>query len=513
MSSLTFHNVTFGYESASDPLFAEVSFGLSPGWTGVIGANGAGKTTLLRLACRELHPQEGAILSPDCVVYCAQRTDEPPPKLGELLAAWDGEAFGIRRRLEVGDDWLERWDTLSHGERKRAQIGVALWHKPDLLALDEPTNHLDLAARKLVLESLRSFRGIGLLVSHDRALLDGLCSRCLFVEPPRVVVRPGGYTQARAQLELEADSARSARQEARRQRERLEQELHCRRDQEAKAHRARSKQGIPRRDHDAKEKVDRARVADSGAGKRLRQLDGRLRQARESGASISTTRKRKLGITAHGTVAPSDALFALDPCVLPLGERGALRIPDLALRPTERVALVGPNGSGKSTLVRHIVAWLEQTPRRFVYMPQELPADRSRELLDEARSLSANSLAQAMTYVSRLGSDPERLLGSELPSPGEVRKLLLGLRMAARPELLILDEPTNHMDLPSIECLEGALEGFPGGLLLVSHDEAFLRRLTAVRWIIEPDASVGMERAFRLRCGEGGEVGAAPYLV
>jgi len=501
MSSLTFHNVSFGYESATDPLFSEVMFGLSPGWTGVIGANGAGKTTLLRLACRDLRPQQGAILAPDHVAHCAQRTDAPPPDLGGFLAAWDGESFRIRKSLEIGEDWLERWTTLSHGERKRAQIGVALWQKPDLLALDEPTNHLDLVARKLVSEALRVFRGVGLLVSHDRALLDGLCSRCLFVEPPSVVLRSGGYTQARAQLDLEAEGARSARREARRQRERLEKERQLRREQEAKAHRARSKRGIPRRDHDAKEKVDRARLADSGAGKRLRQLDGRLRHAREKEASITTARRRKLGITAQGTVASSDALFMLDAFYLALGESSVLRVPDLAMQPTDRVALVGPNGCGKSTLVRHIVALLEETRRRFVYMPQEIPAGRSKEILDEARSLPTDRLAHTMMYVSRLGSDPGRLLESEFPSPGEVRKLLLGMRMASCPELLILDEPTNHMDLPAIECLERALGGFPGGLVLVSHDEIFLDRLTSLRWTIERDAAAGEGRAFRLRCG------------
>jgi len=502
MSSLAFHNVSFGYESATDPLFSEVSFGLSPGWTGVIGANGAGKTTLLRLACRELVPQRGTVLAPDHAGYCPQRTDDPPPRLAELIQAGDGESFRIRRGLGIGDDWLDRWDTLSHGERKRAQIGVALWLGPDLLALDEPTNHLDLEARRLVLGALRAFRGVGLLVSHDRLLLDGLCVRCLFVEPPQVLLRPGGYTQARAQLRLEEETARRARQEARDQRERLERELSRRRRQEEKAHRARSKRGIPRGDHDAKEKIDRARLADSGAGKRLRQLDGRLRQARQAEASIPTKKRAKLGITTPGIVSPADALFMLGPGSLPLGERGVLRIPDLALQPRDRVALVGPNGSGKSTLVRYIVSRLTLTVRRFVYMPQEIDTKCSRQMLDEARSLSGDSLGEVMTYVSRLGSDPERLLESELPSPGEARKLLLGLRMAGRPELLILDEPTNHMDLPSIECLEAALEGFPGALLLVSHDEPFLRRLTSLRWSIERTVAAGAERVFRLRCLE-----------
>ena len=103
-----------------------------------------------------------------------------------------------------------------------------------------------------------------------------------------------------------------------------------------------------------------------------------------------------------------------------------------------------------------------------------------------------------MTVVSRLGSRPARLLESVEPSPGEVRKLLLGLGIALQPHLIIMDEPTNHLDLPSMECLEGALRDCPCALLLVSHDERFLRGLTRTRWHIEAAPAVAPGR-LRLR--------------
>ena len=96
----------------------------------------------------------------------------------------DGAAWQLKGRLALEADWLERWESLSHGERKRAQIAVALWLEPPVLAVDEPTNHIDTQARALLEGALRDYRGVGLLVSHDRDLLDRLCRQCLFLDPP-----------------------------------------------------------------------------------------------------------------------------------------------------------------------------------------------------------------------------------------------------------------------------------------------------------------------------------------
>ena len=114
----------------------------------------------------------------------------------------DGQAYALRGRLGIECDFLARWPTLSHGERKRAQIGTALWQAPSVLTIDEPTNHIDGDARALLLESLKRFRGVGIIVSHDRELLDELCRHTLWLDgQPKLI--PGGYSKAKEQRALD----------------------------------------------------------------------------------------------------------------------------------------------------------------------------------------------------------------------------------------------------------------------------------------------------------------------
>ena len=487
MASLVFQNVSFAYPGSPVRLFDGIDFGVSEGWAGIVGANGAGKTTLLQLACGLLSPAAGTIHRPERVVYCPQRTDEPMPELASLLSSFDGEAYRLRGALEVEDDFIDRWDTLSHGERKRAQIAACLWTRPTLFAIDEPTNHLDARARAIVFDALRAFRGVGLLVSHDRGLLDQLCTNSLFLFPPEVTLRSGGYTDARAGLDAENQRVLERKQQATRDRRRLRTEMEERRRHVQEAHKARSKRGIDRKDHDAKEKIDQARIADGGAGKNLRQLEGRLRQASEQEASLIARKERATGISLRGRRSRRNALFSIEATQLPLGENRQLAVPDLLMQPGDRIALIGPNGGGKSTLVRHILSLLDLPPEEVVSIPQEIRAEAARDALAAVKKLAGSRLGEVMQWVSRLGSDPHQLLDSLTPSPGEVRKLMLSLRMTDAPVLLILDEPTNHMDLPSVECLESALREYPGGLLLVSHDLRFLQPLTTATWEIHPD--------------------------
>jgi ATPase subunit of ABC transporter with duplicated ATPase domains len=157
------------------------------------------------------------------------------------------------------------------------------------------------------------------------------------------------------------------------------------------------------------------------------------------------------------------------------------------MRPDARIAITGVNGAGKSTLVRAILARVDLPAERVLAMPQEIEAERAAALLAEARALPPERLGQVLNVVSRLGSRPQRLLESSMPSPGEARKLMLALGIQRAPHLIVLDEPTNHLDLPSIEALEAALADCPCGLLLVSHDLRFLDRLTESRWRVEWD--------------------------
>ena len=492
-AQIMFHNVSFAYDAASVPLFTELTAHFSFGWTGIVGANGAGKTTLLQLATGDLSPQQGVVREASEAIYCPQRTDTAPPLFAELMRANDGDAHEIRGRLKIAAKWLNRWESLSHGERKRVQIGAALWRQPQVLALDEPTNHLDAEARELLIAALHSFSGVGLLVSHDRELLDALCHQCLFLEPPRATIRPGGVTQGAQAAQREAESIRQQAKQAKRQRVRLEREAATRREQAARAHSKRSKHGLNRKDHDARFRKNLARVTgkDGVGGKLLNQIEGRLEQARQREAQVAVTKTYDLGIWLPGSVSKRNTLFTQPASSLPLGPERWLHIPALVMRPTDRIALTGPNGAGKSTLIRQIVRTADFPKNRITYIPQEVDQPTAHDLLTQIRGLPKETLGYLMTIVSRLGSRPQRLLETREPSPGEIRKLLLALGITQAPHLIVMDEPTNHLDLPSIECLEEALSECPCGLLLVSHDAYFLERLTKIRWQVQAGAKRG----------------------
>ena len=481
-----FEKVSHRYESMPGLLLHNLSINFSEGWTGVVGANGAGKTTVLKLACGLLEPRAGHVQLPGSALYCAQRTDDVPGLFESLIEARDHLASEVKGRLGIENDWARRWKSLSHGERKRAQIAVMLWQQPAVLALDEPTNHIDADARAMLIPALRDSRGIGLLVSHDRDLLDMLCHRCLFINPPDVVMRPGNYSSGRREALREEEYARTRKELAKRHVARLKTEAQRRISQARDADRKRSKKGLDPRDHDRRARIDLARLtgADGRAGKSARQMQARLEQAREAGEGIKIRKQYELGIWLEGERCRRDTLFRLRAGTIPLGSARELHYPGLTMLPRDRIALTGANGSGKSTLVRHILSTIDLPVERLTYLPQEIDLRSSCEILAEVRRQPSEMLGKIMTVVSRLGSRPARLLESVEPSPGELRKLLLGLGIASQPHLIIMDEPTNHLDLPSIECLEEALEDCPCGLLLVSHDEQFLRRLTQTRWHI-----------------------------
>jgi ATPase subunit of ABC transporter with duplicated ATPase domains len=484
--SILFQDVWFAYDTAASQILAGFSVHFPHGWTGIAGANGSGKSTVLKLAAGELTPQRGQINSPGHTVYCPQRTDDPPGNFNNFINQPDKEAYKIKGRLGIQDDWPDRWATLSHGERKRAQIAAALWLQPQVLAVDEPLNHLDQEARDMVAGALRSYSGIGLLVSHDRELLDALCQQCLFLEPPEAIMRPGNYSKGRDQAQREEAYRHEQRTQAKRTLSKLKRETSRRRNAASQADKKRSKRGMAAKDHDARSKIDLARVTgkDGSAGKQLRQLDGQLRQAQDKLNRVKVKKEYEMGIWLSGSQARCDTLFTLAAGSLPLGEEGRLVFPDLAMRPGDRIALTGANGSGKSTLIRYIMESMDRSRIRTVYLPQEVDIAGSKQLIDEVRTLSDQTRGRLMQIVSRLGSRPHRLLESTEPSPGEVRKILLAMGIAREPNLIVMDEPTNHMDLPSIECLENALSDCPCGLLLVSHDRRFLDRLTRSRWHI-----------------------------
>ena len=319
---VNFENVSYVYDAMSSPLLKAFSASFPAGWTGVVGANGAGKTTLLKLAAGLLEPREGRVRLPGDALYCSQRTDEAPEWFERFVHARDRSACEWKGRLAIGIDWVRRWDSLSHGERKRAQIGGMLWLQPVVLALDEPTNHIDRDARDLLVSALRKFAGIGLLVSHDRELLDSLCDQCLFLDPPRAIMRPGNYSLGRSQAAKEEESARWKRELAKRELARLQEERARRAAKARAADRGRSKSDLDPRDRDGRARIDLARVTgkDGQAGRLARQMNSRLELARRREQSVVIRKTYELGIWMDGECCRRDTVFRLRAGTLNLGD-------------------------------------------------------------------------------------------------------------------------------------------------------------------------------------------------
>ncbi|MDR3123697.1 MAG: ATP-binding cassette domain-containing protein [Treponema sp.] len=483
MAHLSFHSVEFSYPSSVNPVLRHVSFEITPGWTGIVGENGAGKTTLLLLAAGLCRPAAGSIRRPGDSLYCPQRTDAIPDSWEDLFFSDDNAAGRLLDSLAIGDDWPYRWETLSHGERKRFQLAVALWRNPAFLAVDEPTNHLDVEAAALLREALRTYQGIGLLVSHDRALLDSLCGNCLFLQDGTVTLRPGGVSRGFAEEERERTEQRRVREKLSGEEERLAAEAARRRRTVEGSRNRLSKRHLDPKDRDGRGKINLAlHTGKDAVGANLyKRMKSRAEQAGKALEEAAKPRERKQGLTLAGERARADRILRLEPGSIPLGEGRRLSFPELVVAPEDRIALTGPNGAGKSTLIRHV---LSRISAPLLYIPQEIDGEESRAVLDAVFREEEQFRGEIFSRFFLLGSDPRRLFQSALPSPGEIRKLMIARGIFYDPALIIMDEPTNHLDLVSIGLLETALAEFKGALLLASHDERFLSRLAKRSWAV-----------------------------
>jgi macrolide transport system ATP-binding/permease protein len=343
-------HLSFRFPSSQEALFDDLSCVFASGFTGIVGANGVGKTTLLQLATGGLKPEHGRVSGPDAAIYCEQRTDRPPTELADFLHADDAASYALKGRLGVNLDFADRWDTLSHGERKRTQIGCAIWRQPALLAIDEPTNHIDAIARELLIQSLRRYQGIGLIVSHDRELLDTLCGHCLWLAPPDATLYNGGYTQAQEQREGILETSVRDRSKVKRESTRLQREMHQRREQAARSHKNRSKRGITAKDHDAKDKIDLASVSgkDGQAGRLLKQMEGRHAQAQARLESSVVQKQYDLGISASrfpGRGPGAHICFMSMPATSPCRRPATSGTPCCRCRPVTGLASAVPTAS------------------------------------------------------------------------------------------------------------------------------------------------------------------------
>jgi ATP-binding cassette subfamily F protein uup len=505
---------------ASRTVLDGVTLGLEEGERiGMVGENGAGKTTLMRLIMGVEEPDRGTVTRTAGVstALVSQRADlDPAATVREALAGsradheWAADAR-FRTVLDglLGGVGLTRFPAgpgtivgpLSGGEQRRIALARSLIDSPQLLLLDEPTNHLDVEGIAWLAGHLAGGRGRGqtlLVITHDRWFLDAVCERTWEVADATVHRYEGGYS-AYVLARAERDRQRSAREDRRRQLVRKEL--------------AWLRRGPPARTSKPKFRIDAANalIADEPPARDTVEL---LRFA---------------------TARLGDRVIDGVDLTLAIGGRTLLRDVTWRLGPGQRVALVGPNGAGKTSLLRVLMGDLEPdrgTVERGQTMqlaelaqhdgPEaaELPGDtRVLEALEQVRGRITTSGGEELTagrLAERFGfrGDKLRARVDEL-SGGERRRLELMRVLMREPNLLILDEPTNDLDIDTLTALEDLLDSWPGTLVVVSHDRYFVERVCDDVYALPGDGTLrhmpgGIEQYLSEQQGIPTQTGDAP---
>lgn len=439
------------------PLFSDVSVTVSAGdRLGVVGINGTGKSTLLSVIAGTREPEGGTIRRGRNVSIAVvdQVTSLQPGTVRDAVGAgWRGEA--ALDRLGVGDLMDRPTDQLSGGQEKRVALAQAVVADAELLVLDEPTNHLDVDAIEWLESELASFRGGLVLVTHDRMVLDSLTTRILELDRGTSYLHDGGYSgylEGRAAREERAAASESTRQNL------------------ARRELAWLRRGAKARTRKSRSRIERANVLIAG---------GPQAAAREGDLDLAQLHK--------GTPRLGDQVIELHDVTVGFeGTEPLVEGLDLLLDRRERLGIVGANGSGKSTLLEVLAGRRDPLSGRRVVGPTAdvaLHDQRGRDLPPTARvrDLMAGEGAEPdwwdIALLERFWFDSDTQRSPiELLSGGERRRIQLVLTLADKPNVLLLDEPTNDLDLDTLRALEDFLDGWPGAVIIVSHDRTFLDR-------------------------------------
>jgi len=484
LNTLKIRDLSYKYPSASEPIFHAINLDFEEGWSTVTGVNGSGKSTLLKLISKELPSEKGMILGNNLVVYCAQNTEFPPQELEEFMMTYTKEAYKLRDLLQVKDEWLGSWEVLSHGERKRLQLAVALSSDSDILMVDEPTNHLDYKSQSIVLQALKSYRGIGILVSHDRTLLDSLSQHTVMIKAGVVLKYRSKFSLAQEAYGQTLSHKKKVLSEQEHELKKIKKTVQVQREKVSLAKKKFSKKNVGKHNSSLKEKINGAILTgkDKNDGQMLQRT---LTKQRHLSANMNSLSKEYVtGIKFEGTIAKHNFPIAIEKACITLFESTQLCYPRLSVNVGEKVGIRGENGSGKSSFIRYFMQNIDYE-HDYLYIAQEITDIQAQQLFEELSNLDSEVRGELFTLVQRLGSDAKALLNSSVPSPGEMRKLLIAQGLLKQPSLIILDEPTNHMDLESIQLLEASLQGYEGALLFITHDKTFLENLSTKQWVFQ----------------------------
>ena len=463
------------------PIFDDLSLEFEQGWSCIVGANGSGKSTLLKLISKEFKAQSGTIKGNDLTYYCPQSTELMPENLEEFMLTYTSKAFKIRDLLNIQESWIYSWETLSHGERKRLQIALALFQESDILLIDEPTNHLDVTSKNIVIEALKSFKGIGILVSHDRELLDTLSLSTIMIKNHETLTYKTSYSNAINEDNKNLEHLQKSSIKQNHELKKLKKSIQTQQEKVSQSNKRMSKKNIHKNDSDARNKINLAKL--TGKDKNDAQLVSKLQSKQKQllDSSIKTQKTYTHGITINATRRKNIFPLVIKKSVLKISQEQTLTYPTLAIEIDAKIGIVGDNGSGKSSFIESLISTLDLKDE-YLYIPQEISKVKGKKIFDEINALPNDLKGEIYTIIRRLSSDPIKLQESSFPSPGEIRKLMIAQGLLQNPSLIILDEPTNHMDLDSIISLELALREYNGAMIIISHDRVFLDAIVTKIW-------------------------------
>lgn len=476
-------------------LIQGAAFQLHPGHkVGLTGANGAGKSSLFALLRGELHAESGDLDMPASwvVAHVAQETPALPQPALEFVLDGDVELREVEAALQyaeeqhlgekIGELHQKLTDiggysararaaellnglgfgqaaiqqpvaSFSGGWRVRLNLARALMCRSDLLLLDEPTNHLDLDAVMWLESWLQSYRGTLFLISHDRDFLDAIVNHIAHIEQQTLTLYKGGYSDFERQR-----AEKLALQQAMFEKQ-----------QRKVAH--------------LQSYIDRFRVQATKARQAQSRIKALERMEMISAAHVDS----QFGFEFRPPLAAPDPLLVLDDVAVGYGQTPTLTQLQLTVRPGERIGLLGRNGAGKSTLIKLLASELPMLAGKRVegkdlnigyfaqhqleqLRPDESPLQHMQRLDKETREQDFLNYLGGFDFKGEMARSP---CGNF--SGGEKSRLALALLIWSRPNLLLLDEPTNHLDLEMRHALTLALQGYQGGVILVSHDRALLR--------------------------------------
>jgi len=488
MSLISMQGVSLGF---GGPLLLEnVDLQIESGeWLGLLGRNGAGKTSMLRLLAGEINPDEGSIsrqqkmrlaflpqevpLGIDGLVkdVVASGLEGVPLTVEEAEAPWKRQlqVENILSRMELDPEMA--FDTLSAGMKRRVLLARGLVCNPDLLLLDEPTNHLDIESIQWLEEFLTRRGGTLLFVTHDRVFLQKMAKRIIELDRGRLFDWNCDYPTfiKRKDAMLETEEAQNAIFD----KKLAQEEAWIRRGLEAR------------------------RTRNEGRVRALQRLRNIRRERREQPGKV------RLEIQADRR---SGRLVAeAEKVAYTFDEQPVLKDFSTIIQRGDRVGILGPNGSGKTTLLRLLVGELEPQAGdlRLGVNLEMAYFDQLRLQLDENKSVLEN-VGQGRDVITINGKDrnivsylqgflfePDRINAPIISLSGGERNRLLLARLLAQPaNLLILDEPTNDLDIETLEVLENLLLDFKGTLILVSHDRAFLNNLVTRLLVLDGSGKV-----------------------